>query len=925
MSDGTPIRDEGRAPLLERLAAGVIAAALFLPLAFQDVRLEGYETERAGLLLLFAAPLVMIVPLLIRGIWIKSGLVWCVLLLVGAAVLSWRMSISPHTSLEGLPNRGQGLLTYFAYALLFFGALGAGRRVVPFMTPILVAIAIPLCLYALYQRFDVNNPRPGSLLGNANFFASWLILALIWIGAQFGSYRGARRAVAVGTMALIGFALILTGSRGALAALAAGWLGCGLAYAAVTRRRRLARRLISAVGAGMVLYTAIVILVEVFGVFGLPRIFRPVDPFRLEAWSAGSQLLFGIDMPLTNAFSGRDPLLASRPQIGYGLDTIPFLQSRYGVVGSQAYYIDTFHNLGYDALAWTGYIGLAAWIAIYLAAAFAACHALSLFPRGRLIAWFGVHALVSILAAIAAPILLINASPDFRSVMLIGALLGLPLATLIWIGWRALSETDAMQPLPDDARVVIGALGILIAGWIDLQFGFMTIAAGGLWWVALGLLAAHRSDTERVSQRETPTDGSIWMRAAAAAGVLLIAGIGVTMNSQYVRHEVGTPTLLILLASLLGIGAVSIWKAGVPAVRPYMVALVVGVWIVWGVAEYGITQIAGMRADAALTDSAAQFGGALSILALKGIGAAVVIALIWLPYNPIRQRALTAASVLAPAALLMMFGAIIYTNQFRISTQIAIGNTFASLGDPAANALALRLYDEMPMVPDAQFEALNARLRWETSPYVFNAQTERLLANEPYLIGTRRWTLFYEAFVSRFRQPPAYSLNVIRGGTFDRLDGFWDGYADSILDRRSGIMRFSDTGRDPERSAVAYQDVMMDIAAGTTFNVRLDLANSSATAARVGVFIHAPDWSESASCTFVLASGTPWTSYTMRAGTVSAWRDVRFALYIIDGETTNEWIDVDNVELRLTPPLPDSVPSDAAPVCAESNREGTSH
>jgi hypothetical protein len=930
---------------LSRIQSALIAAAMCLPLVFQDIRLEGYETERAGFVGMIAAPLWVVIGarwLLGRRVPIQrrirhaiSPARWALIVLIGAALLTTILAISPRTSIEGLPNRGQGLLTYLAYGALYLGAARVGRRLLPSIAPILAWVAIPLCLYALYQRFDVENPRPGSLLGNANFFASWLILAMIWIGGAFARARRlSDRGFYALTLVLMAVALMLTGSRGAVFALAGGALVSVLAYTAVARRGRLARRVIGVTFAALLAYSAFTAFVPQRAGAGELRVLRPIDPFRLEAWAAGAR---AVGWTAVDADGMRDPFAALRPIIGYGLDVIPFLQAGYGVVGSQAYYIDTFHQIGYDALMWTGGIGAAAWIALYLGAAYAIMRRLQLIRRGWALRWSAAHLIGAGGGAAAFAFLLRDLAPDVRAVLPVGALCGLPLATLTWIGVAAGRRGHTMGARPVRAQQIgqIAALGVLVAGWIDLQFGFMTVAAGALWWIVLGTVdRARRLDRvvrrarrggvsalrQRAFSRWAREKGAFQPNAPMVVGVLLIAGIGVTMHSAYVRHEVGAPTLSILLAILLAMSAALHYARRRDIVRTARaMGMILIVWIAWGALEYGIALIAGARADAALTDPTLRFADALMLLSLKGIGAAGFMIALWMigvfqaqdsgaAYPGVRRR--LPLSIAMAAAFIG--GAAFYAGQFRTSTQTAIADTFARLGDSAADALAARLYAELD-APNAQFAALEARLRWETSAYVFNEATERLLTAEPYFIGTRRWLLFYERFTARFRQPPAYSLNVIRNGAFDIGRTNWDEYADLALTVQDGTMLLADTGEDATQRALVYQDIGIAIAAGTRFDLAIDAANPSGVGATLGVFIHAPDWSEALACSFVLEAGAGWTRHTMRAFALRTWEDARIALYVVDGETVDEQIAVDHVEMRITPtaemPLLESMPS----------------
>ncbi len=859
------------------LTSAWVIAALFLPLVFQDIRLEGYETEKAGVLWMLGAPLVTALPALLRRRIGTQPLTWIVLALIAVASISALASVSPHTSLFGLIGRGQGILTYLAYGALFLGAALVGWRVRRALIPALIAVSVPLCLYALYQRFDVGNPRPGSLLGNANFLASWLILALILLIAHFLTDPHPRiRALGAAVIALNAATLYLTQSRGALAGLAVGMLTVGLAWCALTGRRRFALGLIAASAAGVVIYLAAGALIPEMEQGGALRFLRPIDVFRLDAWNAGWRLIAGLDAPLLDAFGRADSLSALRPWIGYGLDTTPFLQSSFGIVGSLAYFIDTFHTLTLDALTWTGIVGLLLWTLVYLAGIATALRSLGLI---RLTQFCAIHLIGVVVGALGMALFLRARVLDPAVLALIGAMLGLPLGTVVYLMWRV-----ARSQLPravDPMRVAI--VGVIAAHWVDLQFGFGTVAADSLWWICLGIAVSRG---KRFKLQEV-----VRWQAVLSAGVILIAGIGLTTDSQYVRHEVGTAALPYLLGALIMIGLVS--RRLLPGI-----VLCGIVWAVWFFIEWLIGSIIGREIDARLTDSAASFRDGVGLLAFKSILMTMIIVGIWSISRGFRWVTVVALIVG------FVLGAAFYRMTFQDSVQLAIANRYADLPDLNARSLALRLYDELDR-PDAVFAALQARARW-FGELLDSRQIDALLYNEPYLTGRRDWALFYDSYVERFRQPPTYAVDVIRDSAF--VGGFarWRAWADADVRETNGRARFIDTGQNPEARGAIYQRTGIQTSAGTRFNAEVQLMNPSAQSQTVLVFVHAADWSEARACPFTLMPGETLGA-VMMAYSERAWDDTQISIYLDEGGE----IIVNRVSLRLTPPdgaeLPQSV------------------
>lgn len=851
------------------LTSAWVIAALFLPLVFQDIRLEGYETEKAGVLWMLGAPLVIALPALLRRrIW-KQPLAWIVLALIGIAGISAWASISTGTSFFGLIGRGQGILTYVAYGVLFFGAAAAGWRIRQALIPALIAVSVPLCLYALYQRFDVGNPRPGSLLGNANFLASWLILALILLIAHFPAAAHLRiRALHAVVIALNAFTLYLTQSRGALAGLAVGLLTAGLAWCALTGRRRLALGLIAVSAAGVLVYLAAGALIPEMEQSGALRFLRPIDVFRLDAWNAGWRLIAGLDAPLLDAFGRSDTLSGLRLWIGYGLDTTPFLQSSFGIVGSLAYFIDTFHTLALDALTWTGVSGLLLWVLVYLAGIGTAIRSLGLLWLTRFAA---THLLGVIVGSAGMTLFLMDRVLDPAVLALIGAMLGLPLGTIVYLAWQAFVSG---RPRPVDPMIV-AIVGVIAAHWVDLQFGFGTIAADSLWWICLGIAVS------RGRRRTRSAEMTHWL-AIMTVGVILIAGIGLTMDSQYVRHEVGTETLPYLLVALIIVGVVT--------GRLFPGVLLCGVvWTVWFVVEWVIGGMIGREIDARLADSAALFSDAVGLLAFKGVLMTIIIVGIWGMSRGFR------VVMLAALIVGLIGGAALYRATFQDSTQFAIANSYADFPDSNARSLALRLYDELDR-PDIVFAALQARARWFDEP-LDSRQIDALLYTEPYLTGRRDWALFYDSYVERFQQPPTYAVDVIRDGAF--VSGFarWRAWADADVRETNGRVRFVDTGQNPEARGAIYQRTGIRTSAGTRFNADVQLTNPSAQNQTVLVFVHAVDWSEARACPFTLAP-SEHVSARLTVRSERDWDNTQISIYLDEGGE----IIINRVSLRLTPP-----------------------
>jgi hypothetical protein len=600
---------------------------------------------------------------------------------------------------------------------------------------------------------------------------------------------------------------------------------------------------------------------------GALRILRPIDVFRLDAWNAGWRLIAGLDAPLVDAFGRLDSLSALRPWIGYGLDTTPFLQSSFGIVGSLAYFIDTFHTLALDALTWTGIAGLVLWVGIYLAGIGTALRSLGLMRRSLFLA---AHLLGAGAGSAGMALLLSERVLDPRVLLLIGGMLGLPLGTVIYLGLRAAHSEYPRSVDP----MMIGIVGVIAAHWVDLQFGFGTVAADALWWICLGIAVSR-------GRRTRSPDMARWL-SIMTAGVILIAGIGLTMDSQFIRHEVATVMLPYLLVALVMVGAVT--------GRLFPGVVLCGImWAVWFAVEMVLGGLVGREIDALLADSGALVADGVGLLALKGILMTMIIVSIWGISRGF--RVITFTALIAG----FLLGAALYRTTFQDSVGFAIANSYANAPDSNARRLALRLYDELER-PDIVFAALQARARWEGEPVDLRL-IDALLEDEPFLTGRRDWALYYDSYVERFQQPPTYAVDVIRDGAF--VSGFarWRAWADADVRETSGRVRFVDTGQNPALRGAIYQRMGIRVLAGTGFEARVRLMNPSAQPQIVQVFVHAVDWSEARSCAFTLAPGeTLGAVMTARSGRV--WDNVQVSIYLDEGGE----IIVRRVSLRLTPP-----------------------
>ncbi len=563
---------EGR---LEQIADAALAAALFTALDFQKLRYEGYETEKAAFLLLFAsiiaaAHLSRIVtspPRFSLRLLSQPVIVGALgLALVGGAATGF--ALSPAISWWGADHRAHGLLTLVAYLTLFAQAIYSFRRVQRFLPSILVVIAVTVSLYSLLMYAQGIN-RPGATMGHANFLASWLILALIIL-----LHHATARRTIVGLAALaslIGVVLLIGASRGAITGLIMGLITSLLIVAALRHSRKLMVGLLVIAGGLIAVYAlaAVVICSPAATSTEVTRIFDPTDHFRLVAWSSAVRALDPPVAPLLDVSGQPDRWAAIRPLIGYGLDTIPQVQSRFGKAFGEGIFLDSFHNAIWDDFATTGGLGLAASMLVYWGAIYGGLAGLQIVRRRDLAGWIGAQVLSSggLLAIFSR---LFPAEPLMALLPLavgIGGVIGL------WIGLMVLTLRGNRPriALDSDHRWLIGLVAAAVAHWIDNQFGFATISGEILWWILLGLLVGLLLRTRPAEALES---GKFWRRSVVSAGVVFLFSL-----SSLAAARIELSALLPILLALGGIAAAGVvfivWAWGKDKLRRIETALLV--------------------------------------------------------------------------------------------------------------------------------------------------------------------------------------------------------------------------------------------------------------------------------------------------------------------------------------------------------------
>jgi len=618
-----------------RLRETAVLIALFSILAYQSARYDPAQAERFGLMLLLA-PLILLADIVCRrgaGGLLRHPLTLILGAGLGAAALSTILALSPAYALWGSPYRSHGLLALAAGGLLYWAAARAADRLQASLIPALGLAAGPLALLTWIEYLGLDPAlaqaaRPAATTGNPNFLANWLALAILLLLPSLLAARAGRLGKGLALL-LAASALAVTGGRGALLGLLAGAAFLLALWSALTRRRWPLLGLAGLALAASGLYAA-----------GAGRLFALDDPIRPFVWNQGAVLIQRLAEPFVRADGTPDPWAGLRPLAGYGPDNLEFTHTRLTGMQDYTFFIDRFHNLAQDALLMGGLLGLAAQIALYLAALVVGLRALGMLrARAGLVVGLGCLAAGALAGALLAAIL---APAEAAGLAYPAAGLGAAAGLVVWAAAQALRPPPGWAPPRLDARAVflLGALAVVVQHWTTNQVGFTALVTQIPWWVVLGLLAGA---TNPQPSPEPPATGNV-SRLALAPGLFIAASLGTAFPGTAAEFAFGSPLTppallgtVMLLAPLLGVERPG-WRAA---------ALWAAVWALTAVtcALAGRLLAAGAAGgdDRLLTLAAA-------LPALAGLSAAVVAALAFTEGAP-RGRRWAGRAALAGGAL----------------------------------------------------------------------------------------------------------------------------------------------------------------------------------------------------------------------------------------------------------------------------------
>ena len=514
--------------LLRSLALVTLAAWLIKLISQGGPRFEASRSQYATLAGLYRAPLVA--PLLA---------------LILVYLIATIFSVAPHASLFGSYQRLQGTFTTFSY-LVLFAAIGANLRrrsqAERILTTIIVS-SLPVALYGVLQHFQLDplpwggdtSTRVTGHMGNAIFIAAYLIMSsMVTLGRVVTSFHTIltdeddrhmpaniiRAALYIFILAVSLVTIWWSGSRGP-------WLGllAGLFFFFVLLSLQWRARTLTLVTMGLAALAAAFLIVfnipngPLQSLRAVPGVGRLGEVFETEGGSGRVRVLIwgGVIQlmtphpPLEFPDGSVDRWNAIRPLIGYGPEALYVAFNRFyppelGQLEARNASPDRAHNETFDALAFTGLLGLAAYLALFTAVFYYALKWLGVLgstepitsARRRTV----FMALVLGGGLATAVGFMVWQGPEYFGVGLpLGMLLGLIIFLTLY-ALAALPRTQAAAAatpageappaggLPETWRAValISAFAAIVAHFTEIHFGIAIVSTRTHFWVLTGLM-----------------------------------------------------------------------------------------------------------------------------------------------------------------------------------------------------------------------------------------------------------------------------------------------------------------------------------------------------------------------------------------------------------------------------------------------------
>ena len=562
-------------------------------------------------------------------------------------LISSFFSVAPSTSWLGSYQRLQGTFSTFSYIVLF-GAVAVNLRrraqVERVLTTVIVT-SLPVGFYGILQRYHFDPlpwggdtvTRVTGNMGNAIFIGAYLIMPTFAALGRVVTYFRAiltdaenlranviRAALYVFILAVDLIAIYFCNSRGP-------WLGllAGLFFFFVMLALHWRNSLLGLGGIGLAAATGVFILVlnipqgPLQGLRETPALSRLSDmvgeiegqsgtgQVRVLIWDGVVKLMLP-HAPLEFPDGHVDPFNIIRPLIGYGPEGLyvafnPFYPPQLGQIEARNASPDRSHNETFDALAFTGILGLCTQFVLFVSVFYYALKWAGLVgsPRRRAI-FLGLVLGGGVLVAAG---LVLWQGPQFFGVGLpLGLLLGLigflSIYALVDLFRRPDAGETPSTPVLEPWRgiALISLFAAVVAHFTEIHFGIAIAATRTHFWIFTGLMmvigfalpatgskvapvavpAAGESRARRRNRPTAPAQSTSSKRNPIWISAGLMTAILITLGYDYISNPLHSSNPASILAE-----AFTALHTNPGVVKPYgILALILVTWLVGGILIY---------------------------------------------------------------------------------------------------------------------------------------------------------------------------------------------------------------------------------------------------------------------------------------------------------------------------------------------------
>ena len=623
------------------MEAGWLLAVLLAPLFFNIYSSRVFEPDKIALirslaLMTLAAWLVKLISeggprfenaqtrrLVSFKDWLRVPMLAPVAAFALIYLLATFFSVAPNISIFGSYQRLQGTFSTFAYIVLF-AALASNlrqRAQIERLFTVVIITSLPISIYGLLQRYQLDPlpwggetvERVTGHMGNAIFLAAYLIMAaLLTLGRVVAAFRSVmteaehltintlRAAIYVFIFAVNLVAIWFTQSRGPQLGLAAGLFFFFILLALHYRVRWL---VLTTVGLAVALFAFLLALnipngpfqsiKEIRGVGRLASMFDELEGrtgtgrVRVLIWSGVVKMIQPHE-PITQPDGTPDPLNAIRPLIGYGPEALHVAYNRFyppelGQIEARNASPDRSHNETFDALAFTGGLGLLGYLGLFTALFYYSLKWLGLIGSPQRRAIFLAFVLGG--GALGAIGMVAWQGPELFSIGLpFGMLAGLIAFLTLFVALFPGPDTERAIQSVESWRAVamISLFAALIAHFAEIHFGIAIVSTRTHFWVYVGALlvlgwifpalqpatanaasasaaASHSAAAPvKVSARRRRTEAaraasSIDLPPATGVTLGLLTALLITLGFNFITNAARSPDIGVIIGNSLSL------------------------------------------------------------------------------------------------------------------------------------------------------------------------------------------------------------------------------------------------------------------------------------------------------------------------------------------------------------------------------------